>query len=188
MNTLKGLYLFGTVATLSLLPCKAASAGAGSIDTSGVTYENAANPTTMVNTESTSGIAPSIASITSPSINQQADFIQNNGSGFSGLTYPNCQGLCIFAISKINSRQNWEAVGGVVWQVSSPENTQAETNRLIVQAQREKLEQEDTITLVEKLSEAIEKKKIERANFLAIILAKKLGYSSFEQLLKDGKG
>jgi hypothetical protein len=47
------------------------------------------------------------------------------------------------------------------------------------------LNNQSTLVLVEKLAEAIETNKPERANAIAIILASRLGYSDCRQLLKD---
>jgi hypothetical protein len=167
---------------------KIAFAGSGSITNIDSSNGTPSSPENSGNSSTPPGTANPIINNTAPSINQQADFIQNNGSSFSSLTYPNCQGACIFAIGRTNSRQSWEAVAGVVWQISSPENTQAETHRLTAQSERDKLERDSTIILVEKLSDAIESGKTERANLLAIILAKRLGYSDYQRLLRESRG
>lgn len=167
---------------------KIAFAGSGSITNIDSSNGTSTSPENSGNSSILPGTANPIINNTAPSINQQADFIQNNGSSFSSLTYPNCQGACIFAIGRTNGRQSWEAIAGVVWQISSPENTQAETHRLTAQSERDKLDRESTVILVEKLSNAIESGKIERANLLAIILAKRLGYGDYQQLLREARG
>jgi NADH:ubiquinone oxidoreductase subunit F (NADH-binding) len=121
-------------------------------------------------------------------INQQAGIIQNNGSfGYGSLSQPNCSGLCVFAIGRVNrtgtSEPNTEAVIGAIWQISSPENTQAQTLRLQAEIQQNALENQTTLT--EKLATALEQNQMERANAIAIILAKRLGYSDYRQLLRD---
>ncbi len=142
-------------------------------------------PTTLT-PPGTNEILPS----TTPSINQQAGVIQNNGLGSHGsLSYPSCAGVCIFAIGRTTRTGNIdpsvEAVVGVVWQISSPENTQAQNTRILAETQRDSLNNQTTLALVEKLAEAIENNKPERANAIAIILASRLGYSNYQQLLKD---
>jgi hypothetical protein len=184
MNTSQIPCILITAIFLVLAQGKILHAGTGPIDQSSST---STDPVPPPNTQPPPGTANPISTTTFPSINQQADFIQNNSAGFSNLTYPNCQGACIFAIGRTNNRQTWEAVGGIVWQISSPENTQAKTNRLIVQSEREKLERESTVILIEKLADAIESGKSERANLLAIILAKRLGYSDPQQLLREAR-
>ena len=167
---------------------EAVYAGSSSTVVSDVPSEIVPNPSLPGNSQAASGLSTLPLNNSVPSINQQADFIQNNSSGFSNLTYPNCQGACVFAIGRTNSRQSWEAVAGVVWQISSPENTQAETHRLTAQSERDRFDRESTVILVEKLSDAIESGKIERANLLAIILAKRLGYGDYQKLLREARG
>jgi hypothetical protein len=119
-------------------------------------------------------------------INQQADFIQNNGFESNSLTYPNCQGACVFAIGRMN-RNAWEAVAGVVWQFGSPDNIQAKTNRLLIQAQSENLEQESNTVLAEKLADAMEVGKKDRVALLAMLLGKRLGYEDLRGFLQEVK-
>lgn len=124
------------------------------------------------------------------SINQQAGVIQNNGLGsYGSLSYPSCAGVCVFAIGRTtrngNTDPSVEAVVGVVWQINSPENTQAQNARILAETQRDSLNNQTTLALVEKLAEAIETDKPERANAIAIILAPRLGYSDYRQLLRD---
>lgn len=130
------------------------------------------------------GINPELAGT---SINQQADIIQNSGIGNNILRTPTCAGTCIFAITHMNNRNSIEAVAGVVWQLSSPQTTLANLQSDRAKVQNEKLIQESNTALAEKLADAIEEGKEERANLLAIILAKRLGYSDPQQLLRDAK-
>jgi hypothetical protein len=124
------------------------------------------------------------------SINQQAGVIQNNGLGsYGSLNYPSCSGVCVFAIGRTtrigNADPSAEAVVGAVWQINSPETTQAQNARILAETQRGSLNNQTTLALVEKLAEAIETNKPERANAIAIILAPRLGYGDYRQLLKD---
>lgn len=130
---------------------------------------------------------------TTSSINQQAGVIQNNGLGnYGSLSYPSCSGICVFAIGRTtrtgNADPNVEAVVGVVWQISSPENTQAQNARILAENQRDSLNNQTTLVLTEKLAEAIETNKPERANAIAIILAPRLGYNDYRKLIKDVQG
>lgn len=118
----------------------------------------------------------------------QTGVIQFNNTGLSALTYPNCGGTCLFAIGRLVPTINGtsaEAVAGVVWQLRSPENTQAESQRLHLKAQTENLTQESTLLLTEKLADAIEQRKPDRITLLAILLAKRLGYANHHKLLQD---
>jgi hypothetical protein len=123
------------------------------------------------------------------SIPNQTGVIQFNNTGLSALTYPNCGGTCLFAIGRLvpgsNGSTSAEAVAGVVWQLRSPENTQAEAQRLLIKAQTENLTQESTLLLTEKLADAIEQRKNDRIKLLAILLSKRLGYSDYQQLLQQ---
>lgn len=155
-----------------------AYAGSGSIDT--VTVDQAT---------SGSGVSTSSSSLTSSPITQQTGLIQFNPPSYSNFGYPTCSGTCVFAITRVspsgNGGNNLEAVAGIIYQFSSPENTQAESQRLLAIAQKERLDQESTVILAEKLSDAIESGKKERANVIAIILARRLGYPDHHQLLLD---
>jgi len=115
-------------------------------------------------------------------INQQG--IINNG--LNSLSQPNCRSnVCLFTLIR-NTTQGTEFLGGAVWQLGgSPEQTQAESQKLLAIAQKEKLDQESAIILTEKLADAIENKKIERAKLYAIILAPKLGYKDYIDLLQE---
>jgi len=155
-----------------------AYAGSGSVGT--VTVDQAT---------SASGVSTNSSSLTSSPITQQTGLIQFNPPTYSNLGYPSCSGACVFAITRVspsgNGGNSLEAVAGIIYQFSSPENTQAESQRLLAIAQKDRLDQESTITLAEKLSDAIESGRKERANVIAIILARKLGYRDHHQLLLD---
>jgi hypothetical protein len=170
------------IASLLLVLGSSQVAQAGSSNTTD--SETSVAPLNSANSET----ATTTATSASTPINQQTGVIQFNNSGLSALTYPNCGGACIFAIGRMaptgNGNASWEAVAGLVWQFQSPENTQAQANKMIAQAQSDNLTQESTVALAEKLAEAIESGKRERATLLAIILAKKLGYPSHLQLLQ----
>jgi hypothetical protein len=112
--------------------------------------------------------------------------IQQFNNGLNSLSQPNCSSpVCLFSFVR-NSTQGTEILGGAIWQLgSSPSDTQAEAQKLLAIAQKEKIDQESTLILTDKLAEAIEAKKMERAKLYAISLAKRLGYSDYRQLLKE---
>jgi hypothetical protein len=133
----------------------------------------------------------------SNTIPQDTTSIQQNGvqvngfnNGFNGfttpLTPPSCsKQLCGFIMLR-NTPYGNESNAGIVFQLGgSYEDTQAESQRLFNMAQKEKLDQESTVILIEKLAEAIETKKMERAKLYAMSLAKRLGYTDYRQLLND---
>jgi hypothetical protein len=150
----------------------------------------AGDPGTVPASPTTPGATEILPVSATSSINQQAGVIQNNGLGsYGSLSYPSCSGVCIFAIGRTtrtgNSDPSIEAVAGVVWQINSPENTYAQNSRILAETQQASLNNQTTLVLIEKLAEAIENNKPERANAIAIILAPRLGYKDHRQLLRD---
>jgi hypothetical protein len=94
--------------------------------TTAIASEEIAGNTPPTN-EST--IAPVSATQT---LSQQAGVIQNN-TGIGTLGTPNCTGTCLFTLFKVmpnGSSTTYEASVGVIWQISSPENTQAQAMRI----------------------------------------------------------
>ena len=163
---------------LSLSPNAIAGASPETVTTENTNTE-ASNTATSNITTSPSATAPTPT---------QTGVIQFNNTGLSALTYPNCGGTCLFAIGRLVPTSNGtsaEAVAGVVWQLRSPENTQAESQRLLLKTQSENLTQESTLILTEKLADAIEQRKPDRITLLAILLAKRLGYANHHKLLQD---
>lgn len=116
----------------------------------------------------------------------QTGVVQQFNNGVNSFSQPNCNTkICLFTFIR-NSSQGTEFLSGAVWQLGgSPNDTQAETQKLLAIAQKERLDQESTLILTEKLAEAIETNKMERAKLYAISLAKRLGYVDYRQLLED---
>jgi hypothetical protein len=116
----------------------------------------------------------------------------NVNSNVGALNYPNCSGSCFFGIVRTSPINNFngtisnqlEAVIGVIISLDSPEKANAETNRLMVEIQKNRSEYEILEALGLKLSDAIEAGKLERANIIAIILAPRLG-KTYTQLLAE---
>jgi hypothetical protein len=180
---MKNLYLL-IPALLSATIAPPALAGMGEPTTVPTSVDSSNIPTTSTTT--VTEIIPNLTS-TSP-INQQAGII-NNGSGYGSLTTPSCSGLCVFAIGRTvrngNSDPSFEATVGAVWQISSSENTYAQNARILAETQQAIVNNQTNLTLTKELSEAIEKKQFSRVNAIAIILAKRLGYSDFRKYLAD---
>ncbi|MGG6269038.1 hypothetical protein ACQ4M3_34290 [Leptolyngbya sp. AN03gr2] len=182
------------VATLSIFMSESRLALAGSesgvptVESSEAATGATTSSTTSAPTSSTVNASTNSQSINQP-INQQNGVIQVTNSGLSNLTYPNCGGSCAFAIGRVISNSNgtsgMEAVAGVVFQFRSPENTQADAFKLTAQAQADHLQQETTATLAEKLAEALESGKMERANIFAMILSQRLGYTDYQKLMEQ---
>lgn len=171
---MKSIYTSLLSATLLIIPIESAQAGN---ETSPPPTINPAN--SSIPSEST------LPPITSNSNLSQSGFIQNNGWG--GGT-PNCGGACIFTNLRVvpnGNSNNIEASIGMMWQFSSPENIQAQANRAKIDAEREQLIAQTDLALVEKLADAIEKKQAPKVNAIAMILAKRLGYSDYQKYLRD---
>jgi hypothetical protein len=145
-------------------------------------------------TSSLPGPAPAVNASTSLAgiTPQQTGVIQvNNAVGLSTLSYPSCGGTCAFAITRVipmnNDNASWEAVAGVIWQINSPDKILAKSQQLVAQAQSRQVEDQSTLVLTERLAEAIETGKYDRANLLAMMLAKRLGYRDYQALLQSAK-
>ncbi|MDP5015892.1 hypothetical protein FJR11_09785 [Anabaena sp. UHCC 0187] len=111
------------------------------------------------------------------------NFVFNNR--YTSLSLPCNYQICLFTLIR-NSSQEIEFLGGVVWQLGgSHEDTKAETEKFRAIAEKEKIDQETTLTLTDKLADAIESNKIERVKLYAITLAKRLGYADYHELLKE---
>jgi hypothetical protein len=132
---------------------------------------------------------PPLQTDSGSTINQPPITNQNNQTNYgdSTMSYPNCTGTCVFSIGKINQQNQREVVAGVVWNITSPENTQAQTGKITAQAQSDKLDRDNNLVLMEKLTQAISSRQEERANGLAIMLAKPLGYQDHQKLIADIK-
>jgi len=134
---------------------------------------------------------PLNTNISIPDINNidQTAIGQQFNSGFNSLSQPNCRTrICVFTLIR-NSFKKTEFLGGAIWQLGgSPEEKRAEAQKLVAIAQKEKLYQQSIVILIEKLAEAIETNKIERAKLYAIVLANRLGYADYRQLLKNVMG
>lgn len=170
-------HVFGKLAsTIIICLCSFVGMGAAIADseTNSTTTETDASKTTPQDTTSI-----------------QQNGVQVNGfNGFNGfttpLTPPPCsKQWCGFVMHRTTPYGN-ETDAGIIFQLGdSPETIQAEAQKLLAMAQKEKLDQESTVILIEKLAEAIETKKMEKAKLYAMVLAKRLGYTDYRQLLND---
>ena len=119
--------------------------------------------------------------------NQQSGGIQVNGYA-STLTPPSCNGGCFFAITRASpatygSGANLEAVVGITIPLSSTDGGMGEVNRLNAEMQKYRTEHEIKLALSEKLAEALENGRTERATIIAMNLAPMLGYKNHQSLL-----
>ena len=117
----------------------------------------------------------------------------NVNSNTGALNYPNCNSSCFFGILRTTPNTNnfsgiisnqIEAVIGVIIAIDSPERANSETNRMVVEIQKSKNEYEIKLALGEKLADAIELGKMERAKIISMLLAPLIG-KTHTQLLAE---
>jgi hypothetical protein len=172
-----------------------AFAGGGLVDNS-ITTTNPTPTTTDNNSLSqipTGGIIPS--SSTPSTLNSSVGQLNQQSGGFQSnvyaptLTTPTCNGGCFFAVTKASpttsgSGTNLEAVVGVNISFGSNDGGAAERERLKVEMEKYRSEHDIRLALSEKLAEALENGKTERAIIIAMNLAPMLGYKDYQLLLK----
>jgi hypothetical protein len=144
--------------------------------------------------------APEQPSITSPvSQNASALSLQQNGiNNFASIgttTVPNCGGLCFYgniksgssSINGFNSSttgSQFEGSLGFMWQITSPDQTNVETQRRLADSTIGKSEDELRFSWMKELTTAIRTGNMAEANGVAILLAPKLGKTP-QQLLNE---
>jgi hypothetical protein len=122
-------------------------------------------------------------------VNQQSGIVQvANWNGSSNLAPPTCTGGCFFAVTRVTpttygSGHNTEALIGITLPIGSNDNGIGEVNRVNAEMQKYRTEHEAKLALSEKLSEALENCKTERARIIALLLAPMLGYKDYQVLL-----
>jgi len=115
----------------------------------------------------------------------------NNFANIGTTTVPNCGGFCVYTnVRNISgnggglSNSQTEISAGFVWQISSPDQTNLETQRRLADAQIGKSEDEVRFTWMKELTAAIRAGNMADANGIAILLAPKLGKTP-QQLLNE---
>jgi hypothetical protein len=116
--------------------------------------------------------------------------VQVNYSGSSTLSPPSCNGGCVFAVTRASptntgSGANIEAMVGITMSLGSNDGGASELNRLNGEMHKYTTENQVKLALSEKLAEALESGKMERATIIAINLAPLLGYKDYHLLLRD---
>jgi hypothetical protein len=164
-------------ATIGLLALAATanSALAGGADSS--TPTAISTPTTPITS----------TSISPAQFNQSG--VQVNYSGSSTLSPPSCNGGCVFAVTRASpantgSGANIEAMVGITMSLGSNDGGASELNRLNGEMHKYTTENQVKLALSEKLAEALENGKTERAAIIAMNLAPMLGYKDYQLLLK----
>jgi hypothetical protein len=153
--------------------------------TTGDNFTPTNNPSTI-----TTPINSTTSTSTTPIQYNQQQGLQVNWSGSSNLTPPNCNGGCVFAVTRASpvtygSGTNLEAMVGVILPIGSNDGGAGEQNRLRIEMEKYRTEHEIRIALSEKLADALENRKMERATIIAMNLAPLLGYKDYHLLLRD---
>lgn len=136
-------------------------------------------------------IIPNGSTTSLTQVSQQSGIVQvANWGGSSTLSPPSCNGGCFFAVTKATpatygSGTNLEAMIGVTIPIGSSDGGMGEVNRLNAEMQKYRTESEIKIALSEKLADALENRKMERATIIAMSLAPLLGYKDYRLLLRD---
>ncbi len=115
----------------------------------------------------------------------------NNFASIGTTTVPNCGGFCIYTnVRNISgntvglSNSQTEISAGLMWQISSPDQTNVDTQRRLADAQVGKSEDELRFSWMKELTTAIRVGNMADANGIAILLAPKLGKTP-QQLLNE---
>ena len=182
------MQLLNTIAIMGLISFAITAspvlAGGGSSDGS---IPNSSIQTNAIDTIPSN---PTISSSTAPlaaQFNQSG--VQVNYSGSSTLSPPSCNGGCVFAVTRASpantgSGANIEAMVGITVSLGSNDGGASELNRLNGEMHKYTTENQVKLALSEKLAEAIENGKMERATIIAMNLAPMLGYKDYQLLLK----
>lgn len=138
----------------------------------------------------TTPITSTTSTVTTPIQYNQQQGLQVNWSGSSNLAPPSCNGGCVFAVTRASpvtygSGTNLEAMIGVILPIGTNDGGAGEQNRLRVEMEKYRTEHEIRIALSEKLADALENRKMERATIIAMNLAPLLGYKDYHLLLRD---
>jgi hypothetical protein len=172
-----------------------ALAGGGISDPSNSTTVATGDTTTPITTPTPVPTLPSAPTPTNTSTsivpaqyNQSGSGVQVNYSGSSTLSPPSCNGGCVFAVTRVSpatdgSNHNLEAMVGVTIPIGSNDGGVGEVNRVNAEMHKYRSQHEIKLALSEKLSEALENGKMERAKVIAMMLAPLLGYKDYEALL-----
>lgn len=144
-------------------------------------------PTTATNTIPSSSTITTSTTPIAAQYNQSG--VQVNYGGSSTLSPPSCNGGCVFAVTRASptntgSGANIEAMVGITMSLSSNDGGASELNRLNGEMHKYTTENQIKLALSEKLAEALEGGKMERATIIAMNLAPMLGYKDYQLFLK----
>ncbi|WP_309728188.1 hypothetical protein [Chamaesiphon sp. OTE_75_metabat_556] len=159
--------------------------GDSSTTTAGVTSQTTTGG--IIIPSSSTSTASTLSTVSTASSSTLATQV-TSWSSSSTLSPPTCNGGCIFAVTRVSptnsgSGTNLEAVVGITIPIGSNDNGAGEVNRLNAEMQKYRTEHEIKLALSEKLAEALESGRMERARVIAIMLAPLLGYKDYQSLL-----
>jgi hypothetical protein len=181
--------VFGLL-TFAVIAHPALAGGGGDTSTPTVVSNDTSTPTTTPT--STLTTTPTTSTTSTSSITPTTQYNQSglnvNWSGSSTLTPPSCNGGCVFAVTRASpttsgSGTNLEAMLGVTIPIGSNDSGVGEVNRVNAEMLKYRTQHEIKLALSEKLAEALENGKMERAKVLAMNLAPLLGYKDYQSLL-----
>jgi hypothetical protein len=137
-------------------------------------------PETPVN--STNSATPNAITVTPTTLLQTGNNnYANVNSNLGALNYPNCGGTCAFAIMRTTSNNNnfngttnnqIEGVFGVIHSFSSPDQTNAQSNRQLVNIQQQRSESDIVSNYINTIADACKSKDMVRAELTAKALAR----------------
>jgi hypothetical protein len=149
-----------------------------------------AGPTESTILQSTPNVSTGAAALSASPISLQQTGV-NNFANVGTATMPNCGGVCLYTnVRSISGNGGGfgsgqtEISGGVMWQLSSPEQSNIESQRRLVDANIDKSRDEQKDIWMTKLIEALNRKDMSGARGWAILLSPKLGKTA-DQLLQE---
>lgn len=169
---LAALGTFGTFVCLSLNIEPVLSAGGETTETTTMGDSSVASPT--IQNAGTLTITPTTLQQTGT--NNYANVNSNVGT----LNYPSCSGSCAFGVLRTSpsngingtTGNQIEAVIGIIHSFNSPDQTNADTNRQLVDIQKQRNESEITSNYIKAISDACQSKDSIRAELSAKALAR----------------
>ncbi len=149
-----------------------------------------AGPTESTILQSNPIVSPSPAALSASPISLQQTGV-NNFANVGTATMPNCGGVCLYTnVRSISGNGGGfgggqtEISGGMMWQISSPEQSNMEGQRRLVDANIDKARDDQKDIWMTKLIDALNRKDMSGARGWAILLSPKLGKTA-DQLLRE---
>ncbi|KYC40828.1 hypothetical protein WA1_24715 [Scytonema hofmannii PCC 7110] len=149
------------------------------------------NSSSITNNQNTSSTSSSLTNVSPPTGAPQFDNFSSHYGSYGSLNYPHCSGSCIFGITRFapstNGGMTQEAVMGVVVDLDSPNKRSAQAYQKYYEAFSNRMVQEDEVSLLSKIADAVNQCQDNHANLLALPAAKRLGITPDELLSRTDK-